>query len=66
MRIAITIMLDDADRPRLESIATDRNTPQKHVWRCRIVLLTAGGIGTNAIMGATDTGSRHGTRRKQR
>ena len=28
----------------------DRNTPQKHVWRARIVLLTADGAGTNAIM----------------
>ena len=48
-------MLDDADRRRLESIATDRNTPQKHVWRARIVLLSADGDGTNAIMAATST-----------
>lgn len=27
--------------------------PQKHVWRARIVLLTADGLGTNAIMAAT-------------
>ena len=33
--------------------AADRSTPQEHVWRARIVLLTAGGLGTNAIMAAT-------------
>ena len=29
------------------------NAPQKHVWRARIVILTADGFGTNAIMVAT-------------
>ena len=28
----------------------DRNTPQKHVWRAQIVLLTAAGCGTTEIM----------------
>jgi transposase len=55
MRTGITITLEDADRRRLEAIATDRNAPQKHVWRCRIVLLSADGVGTNAIMAATGT-----------
>uniref|UniRef100_UPI0035E3CDDF helix-turn-helix domain-containing protein n=1 Tax=Methylobacterium sp. B34 TaxID=95563 RepID=UPI0035E3CDDF len=27
----------------------DRNSPQKHVWRARIVLLSADGLGTHAI-----------------
>ena len=31
----------------------DRNTPQKHVWRAEIVLLTADGVGTNEIMRRT-------------
>ena len=31
---------------RLEAIAADRNSPQKHVWRARIVLLTGQGLGT--------------------
>lgn len=53
MRTGISITLSDADRRRLESIATNRNASQKHVWRCRIVLLTAQGVGTNAIMAAT-------------
>jgi transposase len=33
----------------LEAIVRDRNSPQKHVWRAPIVLLTAQGDGTNAI-----------------
>jgi len=36
----------------LQSIIRDRNTPQKHVWRARIVLLSADGAGTMAIMRA--------------
>lgn len=28
----------------------DRNTPAKVVWRARIILATADGLGTNAIM----------------
>ena len=27
----------------------DRNRPQKHVWRARIILLTADGVGTSGI-----------------
>ena len=34
----------------MEAILADRNSPQKHVWRCRIVLLTAAGVGTTEIM----------------
>jgi transposase len=49
MRKGIEIKLSAVDRARLVSIAADRNTPQKHVWRTRIVLLTADGIGTNEI-----------------
>ena len=33
--------------------ASDRNAPQKHVWRAEIVLLTADGVGTNEIMRRT-------------
>jgi hypothetical protein len=35
-----------ADRGRLEAVVADRNSPQKHVWRARIVLATADGLGT--------------------
>jgi len=41
------------DRARLERLAGDRNTPAKIVWRARIVLATADGLGTMAIMRAT-------------
>jgi hypothetical protein len=49
MRKGITIAVTPADRVRLDAIARDRNSPQKHVWRARIVLLTADDKGTNAI-----------------
>ena len=35
---------------RLERLVSDRNTPQKHVWRARIVLLSWEGLGTMEIM----------------
>ena len=49
MRKGITIAVTPADRVRLDAIARDRNSPQKHLWRARIVLLTADGKGTKAI-----------------
>ena len=42
-----------SDRARLERLVADRNTPAKVVWRARIVLATADGLGTMAIMRAT-------------
>src|SRR5712672_2003889 len=53
MRTGITVDVKAADRARLEAIVADRNSPQKHVWRARIVLLTADGLGTNEIMRQT-------------
>ena len=50
MRRGITVTVTAADRDRLEAVAANRNSAQKHVWRCRIVLLTADGLGTAAIM----------------
>src|SRR4029453_3738569 len=50
MRNGITIEVSATDRARLEAIVADRNTPQKHVWRAGIILATAEGLGTNAIM----------------
>jgi transposase len=35
------LLLSPADRVRLESWVADRNTPQKLVWRARIVLMWA-------------------------
>ena len=50
MREGISIEMSAADRGRLERIAADRNSPQKHVWRARIILATAQGCGTAEIM----------------
>ncbi len=47
------IRLSAADRSKLEAVVADRNSPQKHVWRAKIVLLTADGCGTAEIMQAT-------------
>jgi transposase len=38
-----------ADRERLDGLVRDRNTPQKVVWRARIVLLTGDGMGAVAV-----------------
>jgi hypothetical protein len=40
MREGITIAVSEANRARLEAIVGDRNSPQKHVWRAQIVLLS--------------------------
>ena len=53
MRPGIIVTLSSADRRRLAVIVGDRNAPQKHVWRARIVLLSADGMGTNEIMRRT-------------
>ena len=50
MRKGIIVEVSAADRARLEAVVADRNSPQKHVWRARIVLLTADGHGTAQIM----------------
>jgi transposase len=53
MRPGIIIDVTAADRCRLEALVADRNSPQKHVWRAAIVLATADGLGTVAIMRRT-------------
>ena len=47
------IRLSAADRKELKAVAANRNSAQKHVWRAKIVLLTAAGHGTAEIMRAT-------------
>jgi transposase len=47
------IQLSVADRNELKSVVANRNSPQKHVWRAKIVLMTADGHGTAEIMQAT-------------
>ena len=56
MRKGISITVTAADRARLQSIIRDRNSPQKHVWRARIVVLTADGKGTTGVMRAVGKG----------
>ena len=50
MRTNTCIWVSPGDRSRLERLVSDRNTPQKHVWRARIVLLSWEGLGTMEIM----------------
>jgi transposase len=53
MRIGISITVSTPDRRQLTALISDRNTPQKHAWRAQIVLLSAEGVGTKAIMRRT-------------
>src|SRR5216684_9354782 len=53
MRHGILVNVSAAARRRLEAVVADRNSPQKHVWRARIVMLTADGSGTVEIMRRT-------------
>src|SRR5215510_1104768 len=41
MREGISIEVSASDRERLAAVMADRNSPQKHVWRARIILATA-------------------------
>ena len=41
MREGITVEVSAADRARLEAVVADRNRPQKHVARARIILHSA-------------------------
>ena len=54
MREGISITVRPSDRQQLLSIVEDRNARQKHVWRAQIVLLSAEGLGTTAIMRRTN------------
>jgi transposase len=49
MRTGVTVYLSPTDRKRLQAIADDHNSPRKQVWRARIVLATADGLGTATI-----------------
>jgi len=52
-RSDICIYVSPINRARLEALVGNRNTPAKVVWRARIVLATADGLGTKAIMRRT-------------
>ena len=48
MRKDFEVRLQPGDRERLEGVVADRKSSQHHVWRARIVLMTADGAGTDA------------------
>src|SRR5262245_43986857 len=52
MRKIERISVSPADRERLERLVRDRNTPQKVVWRARIVLLASDGRTAEGIAAA--------------
>ncbi len=54
MRTGISITVSSTGHRRLLGVVNDRNAAQKHIWRCRIVMLTADGVGTNEILRQTD------------
>ena len=53
MRTGISFTVSSRDRQRLQAIVAAPKSPQKHVWRARIVLLSGDGLGTSAIMAGT-------------
>ena len=53
MRSGISFTVTATERQRLRAIVADPKSPQKHVWRARIVLLSAAGLGTAALMRET-------------
>jgi transposase len=53
MRGKLGLFVSAADHERLAAIVADRNRRQKHVWRARVVLLTAERVGTAEIMRRT-------------
>src|SRR5882672_7205967 len=64
MRTGIIVDVNSADRARLEGIVAARNSPQKHVWRARIVLLTATASAPTRSCGAL-AGAVHARRRRR-
>ena len=56
MRTGVEVRLGPGDRKRLETIVGSGNSPQKHVWRAWIVLLSAEGVGTMEIARQTGKG----------
>lgn len=53
MLTGISFTVSSGDHERLERIIGDPKSPQKHVWRARIIVASGDGLGTNAIMATT-------------
>ena len=49
MAQSVCLVISAADRVRLEAVVADRNRPQKHVARARLVLLSAERLGVAAV-----------------
>src|SRR5260370_34680921 len=58
MKTQACIWLSPEDRATLEGWVADRNSPQKLVWRYRMVLLSADRVGKMAIVRAVGKGKR--------
>ena len=56
MKKRLAVRLGPGDRERLEAVIASRNSPQKDVWRARIVRLSSDGVGTMAIQRQTGKG----------
>jgi transposase len=50
MRAGINVEVTPEDRRRLDRIVGDRNSPQKHAARARVILATADGCGTVEVV----------------
>ena len=55
MRTGIAFTVTAAERRQLQALVAAAQTPQKHVWRCQIILATDDGLGTNAIQAHAGT-----------
>jgi hypothetical protein len=53
MRENISFDVSRADCKRLFAVVADRKTPAKIVWRAKMILVTADGLGTMSIMRGT-------------
>ena len=54
MRTGIDFTVSSEDRRRIEALVPHPSSPEYRVWRSRIVLMSADGLGTMAIMAATE------------
>ncbi len=53
MRTGVEIWLGPEDRERLEAVIASGNSPQRHIWRGRSVLLSAEGMGVMEVQRRT-------------
>ncbi|PJK27666.1 helix-turn-helix domain-containing protein, partial [Minwuia thermotolerans] len=53
MRAGTSFTVSSSDRQRLQALVADPKSPQKYVWRARIVLFSGEGLGTSSIMAET-------------